>query len=133
MTVKFHPKGVFTGNLEEHYRGAGAEVEFEVRSSVRMQALQFEIVGEAVGQWFYENLERPDEEWSRRRIRFRYDWTDAEARAAGWRQGPTAASWRETIQAVEKMVIVSAPAGRHGEYEIDEFSVRTLEEEREPR
>jgi len=120
--------GAFTGDLQSRYRGAGAEVEFAVRSSQKMRALQFEIFGEAVGQWFYENLDRPDEEWSRRKIRLRYDWTDAEARAAGWRQGPTAASWRETIHAAEKMVIVSAPAGQHGEYEIDEFSVRTLEE-----
>jgi len=48
--------------------------------------------------------------------------------ASAWRQGPTAASWREAIHAVEKMVIVSAPAGLHGSYEIDDFSVRTLVE-----
>jgi len=125
--------GAFTGDLQKRYRGAGAEVEFAVRSSDKMRALQFEIFGEAVGQWFYEKLDRPDDEWSRRKIRLRYDWTNAEARAAGWRQGPTAASWRETVHAAEKMVIVSAPAGPHGSYEIDEFSARTLEEEKAPK
>lgn len=121
--------GAYVGDLEKRYRGEGVEIRFAVRSSMSMRSLQLEVFGDAVGQWLYDKLAKPSGDWSHRTIRFRYDWTDADAEAAGWRHGPAAASWRATVLDVEKMVLVSAPAGEVGELEIDEFSIRSLERE----
>jgi hypothetical protein len=120
--------GAFAGDLQRRYGGDGVELRFAVRSSRKMRGLQLEIFGDAVGQWFYDQLAEPGRDWSQRAILARYDWTDAEAEAAGWRPGPTATSWRETMQAVEKLVIVSAPGEEAGELQLDEFSVRSAVE-----
>jgi len=117
--------GVFVGDLPQRFHGWGAQVSFSIRSSRPTRHMQLEIFGDAVGQWFYESLEPPGTAWTRRQIRFRFDWTDTEAMAAGWRAAPLAGPWRQTVRNVEKLVVLVSSDSTATTFDLDEFRVAT--------
>lgn len=61
--------------------------------------------------------------WTRATAKLRYDWTDAEAKAAGWTPSPTVFSWADTITHVGKVVIIQTPDAAGDRIDVDEFSV----------
>ncbi len=116
--------GAFVGDLTKRYAGRGAEISFSVRSAQGAAYTRLEIFGDGVGQWVYDGLAPPGKDWSKRAVRFRYDWTDAEARAAGWSADAIAAPWRETVRHVEKIVVLVPARGKPATFDLDEFRIR---------
>lgn len=55
----------------------------------------------------------------------RYDWTDEQARAAGWRSAIHAFPWRETIQNVGRVVVVPLFQSKSTSFDLDDFVIQT--------
>ena len=64
-------------------------------------------------------------EWQTYTVTIRYDWTDAEARAAGWTPAIQAFPWPETLQQVGKVTVVPLFGQRPTTFDLDEFSLET--------
>ena len=52
-----------------------------------------EIFARDIAQWSFDGLPPATDEWSQVATSLRFDWTDAEAKAAGWRPAINAFSW----------------------------------------
>ncbi|MBN1417538.1 MAG: hypothetical protein JXP34_02115 [Planctomycetes bacterium] len=118
--------GAFCGDLERRFGGAGVAIEAQVRSDRAAAATQIEIFARDIAQWSYDKLPPPGKEWTGVRAALRYDWTDDEARAAGWRPAIQAFSWRETIRNVGRVVVLPAGGSVPSSFDLDSFGMRTL-------
>ena len=58
-------------------------------------------------------------------VRFRWDWNDAEAIAAGWRPDTLAAPWRDTMRHAGRIVVLVPSGGQQAQFDLDSFSMRT--------
>lgn len=126
--------GVFAGDLERRYGGVGIDVSFSVRAKGAREGL-LGIYAEELANWAYMKLPKATEDWTRVRVGFRYDWSDEEARAAGWEPTADAFSWRETVAHAGRIVfgsIVNQPGSEVWSYDIDEVTFSTLFEDPEP-
>ena len=83
--------------------------------------MKFEIFAGDVAQWTFQ-AEALGDVWTPAAAKLRYDWTDAEAKAAGWLPSPTGFPWAETITHVGKVVIIRTPDGAGDRLDVDEFS-----------
>ena len=117
--------GRFSGNLPIAYGGSGATISFRVRSGNAASGTQVELFARDIAQWSYSKLPAPDEPWTECSVTLRYDWTDEQARAAGWRSAIHAFSWRETIQNVGRMVVVPLFQGKPTSFDLDDFVIET--------
>jgi hypothetical protein len=65
-------------------------------------------------------------DWEAHRVTLHYDWTDAEAAAAGWTRSPSAFSWRDTIRHVGRVAFgfSAAERGDGQSLDLDEVEVR---------
>ena len=86
-----------------------------------------EIFASDVGAWQFETKSTFTNDWREITAELRYDWSDDEARAAGWKRAANGFSWRETIQNIGKLVIVPAAAGAQSSFDLDEVRVSGLE------
>ena len=64
--------------------------------------------------------------WTSHTVTLRYDWTDAQAEAAGWKRAQNSFSWRDTIRHVGRVAVAFAPnAGETTRsFDLDEFEVQ---------
>ena len=60
-------------------------------------------------QWSYRVPAAVGSTWKTLRAPLRYDWTDAQAEAAGWTRSRSAFSWRDTIRNVGRIHIALVP------------------------
>lgn len=76
--------------------------------------------------WSKPVLTPAGEEWEEFGFTLRYDWTDAEAEAAGWTRSASAFSWRDTIRNVGKLHVVFVPdqTGPREIFDLDEVAIR---------
>jgi hypothetical protein len=84
--------------------------------------VKFEIFAGDVAQWTFQ-AEPLREGWTHATANLRYDWSDTEAKAAGWMPAATAFSWADTITHVGKVVIIRTPDGAGERIDVDEVSV----------
>lgn len=68
---------------------------------------RIELFARDVAQWTFEKLPPFATDWQTLSATLRYDWSDEQAKAAGWAPSPYAYSWRETIRNAGKVVIMS--------------------------
>jgi hypothetical protein len=120
--------GKLVGNWPQRLGGEGAEIVFQLRSDPPPLRVSVELFAGDVAQWSCDLAPAAGTNWSEYRAALRYDWTEAEARAAGWRPAIKAFSWRETIQHVGRLVVVPLLAGTDTTFEFDELTVRALED-----
>ena len=110
------------GDWSRIFGGHGAMLSAEVRTPTRAGRVKFEIFANDVAQWAFTSTAL-GEGWTLATAKLRYDWTDAEAKAAGWVPSPTGFSWADTITHVGKVVIIRTPDGVGDRLDVDEFSV----------
>jgi len=102
----------------------------EVTLSARLRApkaggaVRVEIFARDIAQWTFEKLPPFTAEWQTISTTFRYDWTDEQARAAGWIPSAQAYSWRETMRHAGKVVIMAAQTGAQESFDLDEVHLQ---------
>lgn len=101
----------------------GAEITFQVRSAKMGGKVMVELFARDIAQWQFETIAMFGNEWTSATAKLRYDWSDAEALAAGWKRSVNGFSWADTIQRIGKIVIVPSAAGAQESFDLDELSV----------
>jgi hypothetical protein len=102
----------------------------EVTLSARIRAakaggkVHVGIFARDIAQWECEKLPPLTADWQTISTTIRYDWTDDQARAAGWKPAPQAFSWRETIRHAGKVAIMATWPGEQGSFEVDEVRLQ---------
>jgi hypothetical protein len=110
------------GDWPSKLAGDGVEIGFYTRCPAAGAAFQLELFAGDVAPWTYARLPKFTTAWQRVTVPVRWDWTDAEAEAAGWTRSVAGFSWQETLKHVGKVVVASGPGG-HASFDLDEFTV----------
>lgn len=101
------------GNWAAEFGGSGLMMRARLRAPEGLLGARFEVFARDVAPWYFETQNTTGPDWCWFEAPLRYGWTDAEAKAAGWVRTPSAFSWRETLRAAGKIVVMQA-AGRAG-------------------
>lgn len=117
--------GHFAGDLAKTYGGAGVVIRLAVRGRGQCRQTQIELYARDIAQWRYDRLPPPAAAWTELDVALRYDWTDAEAEAAGWQPAINAFSWQETVHRVGKVVVIPLTADRPSSFDLGGFEMRT--------
>jgi hypothetical protein len=96
---------------------------FRVRGPRSGGSPRCEIFAREVAAWTYEKLPAFTPDWQTLSITLRHDWTDNEARAAGWMPPPMGVSWRETLRKAGRVVLMDAQNGGLPSFDIDEVRI----------
>ncbi|MFM8891618.1 MAG: hypothetical protein ACKOTB_08350 [Planctomycetia bacterium] len=107
--------------------GRGARIACRVRSEKPGNRVLLEVFARDVAAWQYQSDVGFAADWREVVADLRYDWTDEEARAAGWTPALNAFSWRETIRNVGKIVVVPGAAGEQSSFDLDDVRVTGTE------
>lgn len=114
------------GSWPEHIGGTGARIRFWLRAPKDGGHASVEIFAREAGQWFYERAGDVGPDWREATATLRWDWTDAEAIAAGWRPSVSGFSWRDTITHVGRIVLMPAKDGAHPRFDLDDVTIESL-------
>lgn len=95
-----------------------------VRAAKAGGAVRVEIFARDVAPWTCEKLPPFTTDWQTISTTIRYDWTDEQAKAAGWLPSAQGFSWRDTIRHAGKVVIMAAQVGGQESFEVDEVRLR---------
>ncbi|MFN7563230.1 MAG: hypothetical protein ACK5TH_15720 [Prosthecobacter sp.] len=115
------------GDWTQVVGGRGARITCRVRSAKPGGRVMIEIFASDVGSWQFETKSTFTTDWQDATAELRYDWSDDEARAAGWKRAANGFSWRETIQNIGKLVIVPSAAGAQSSFDLDDVRVSGVE------
>jgi hypothetical protein len=107
--------------------GRGARISCRVRSAKPGGRVMIEVFASDVGAWQFETKSTFTTDWQEVTAELRYDWSDDEARAAGWKRAANGFAWRETIQNIGKLVIVPSATGAQSSFDLDEVRVSGVE------
>ncbi len=118
--------GRLTGNWPAAFGGQGVRIAFSQRASAPHTGSTIEIFARDIAQWSFSGLPPATSDWRQVATSLRFDWTDAEARAAGWRPSIHAFSWQETIRHVGRLVIFPQVRDEHLSFDVDEVSLTAL-------
>jgi len=94
-----------------------------VRASKPGGAVRMELFARDLAQWTYEKLPAFSTDWQTITTTLRYDWTDEQARAAGWVPSTQAFSWRDTVRHAGKLVIIASQTGSQESFDLDEVRI----------
>jgi hypothetical protein len=104
--------------------GRGARITCRVRSEKPGGRVIIEVYAGDVGAWKFETQTTFSTDWQQATAALRYDWTDEEARAAGWtRAHDNGFPWHETITNVGKVVVIPSTAGAQTTFDLDDVHV----------
>ena len=120
--------GQFVGSLPQVFGGDGVEISFYYRADKPANGAMLELFAGQLAQWGYRKLPAATGRWQQVRVRLRYDWNDAEAKAAGWEPSIKGFSWQETIRNVGQVVVAPdvAADGQPASFDLDTFRMRTV-------
>jgi hypothetical protein len=108
--------------------GRGARITCRVRGGKPGGRVIIEVFAGDVGAWKFETQTTFSTDWQEATAVLRYDWTDDEARAAGWtRAHDNGFPWHETITNVGKVVITPSAAGAQTTFDLDDVRVSGVE------
>jgi hypothetical protein len=82
-----------------------------------------EIFAREVSQWTFEKLPPFSTDWKSITTTIRHDWTDEQAKAAGWMPTVQAYSWRETLRHARKIVLLAAQTGSQQSFDLDDVKI----------
>lgn len=125
MTVAADAKAVpLAGDWPELLGGDEVIVSWQARTT-QPGSFNFDIFAQET-QWSRRVTAAPGPGWQAHTVSLRYDWTDAQAEAAGWSRSRTAFSWRDTIRHVGRIAIGFLPdqAPAKSTFDLDEIEVR---------
>jgi hypothetical protein len=107
--------------------GRGARITCRVRSEKPGGRVMIEVFAGDVGAWQFETKTAFTTDWQEAAAELRYDWTDDEAAANGWKRSANGFSWRETLQNIGKLVVVPSAAGAQSSFDLDDVRVSGVE------
>ncbi|MDB6139401.1 MAG: hypothetical protein JWO94_2473 [Verrucomicrobiaceae bacterium] len=113
----------FAGDWSQLFGGNGARITFQARATGAGGKVRLELFAGDVAQWSHESEVSFTPQWTDVTTRLHYDWTDAEASAAGWVRSGTGFSWADTITHVGKIVVTSGIQGALDRFDLDEVTV----------
>lgn len=104
--------------------GDEATISWHVRTA-QAGSFNLEIFAQET-QWSRRVPVAPAPGWQAHTVTLRYDWTDAQAEAAGWTRSRTAFSWRDTIRHVGRIAVGLLPVQEAGlsAFDLDEVELR---------
>ena len=113
-----------TGNWPQVLGGEEASITWQARTR-QAGAVRLELFAQEA-QWTRE-IPHSGDRWQSYRVTVRYDWTDAQAEAAGWKRAQNAFSWRDTITHVGRVALAFAAADPAAEQalDLDELEIRS--------
>jgi hypothetical protein len=120
-------RGAFVGDLQNRYQGIGLDIRLVYRSSAGSAPL-LELFAGDIAPWSYHGWKAVGKEWQTYRTQIRYDWSDAEAKAAGWRPAQHGFSWQETMKNVGQVVIIEKPTSSEGTFDLELFRMASIYE-----
>ena len=127
LPIAFSPmteaESPLAGNWSQIIGGKGAEITCQMRSAKVGGRVMIELFARDIAQWQFETSATFGSEWAQAKAALRYDWSDEEAMAAGWKRSSNGFSWPDTIQHVGKVVLVPSAAGAQESFDLDEVSV----------
>ena len=115
------------GDWTQVVGGRGARISCRVRSQKPGGRVMIALFASDVSSWEFESKTSFTAEWQEVVTQLRYDWSDEEARAAGWKRVANSFSWRETIQNAGKIAIVPSDAGPQSSFDLDDVRVTGVE------
>lgn len=115
------------GDWTQVVGGRGARISCRVRSAKPGGRVMIEIFASDVGSWQFETKTAFANDWQEAAAELRYDWSDDEARAVGWKRAANGFSWRETIQNIGKLVVVPGAVGTQASFDLDDVRVSGVE------
>jgi hypothetical protein len=121
ITAKDSP---LVGDWTQLFGGKGAQVQVRVRAPKPGGKVRLEIFANDVSQWYHETNTPFGTDWTTATATLRYDWSDAEATAAGWTRAVQGFPWSDTITHVGKVVITPGLVGAQESFDLDEVTVR---------
>lgn len=112
------------GDWPELLGGDEVIVSWQTRTT-QPGSFNFELFAQET-QWSRRVTATPGTGWQTHTVSLRYDWTDAQAEAAGWSRSRTAFSWRDTIRHVGRIAIGFLPdqAPVQTTFDLDEIELR---------
>lgn len=120
------PDDPLDGDWPVAFGGQGARISAWVRAAKSGGTVQIEIFARDVAPWTFATSTEFETEWQEVSAPLRYDWTDEEAQAAGWRPSVYGFSWAETIRNVGRIVLVPTAAEGQAVFDLDEVTVTGL-------
>jgi hypothetical protein len=139
-TIEHHAEGYVTvsrgNNLRPIASGTPLEGDWpallggdELTISARLRApaaggtARLEIFARDLAQWGCDKLPAFGTEWQNVAATIRFDWTDEQARAAGWVPAAPAFSWRETMRHAGKVVFMATQPTQNS-FDLDEVRLQ---------
>ena len=110
--------------------GDAVTISARVRADKPGGGVRFEVHAGDIAGWSFEKLPGFSTDWQTTHTTLRYDWTDAEAREAGWMPSMQGFSWRETMRHVGKLVVMAGQAGSQARFDLDELRIEAKEQKR---
>lgn len=138
--IEHHPKGYVTISRDKNLRpiahaqplpgdwpvllgGDEVTLSARVRAPKSGGAVRLEIFARDVSQWTFEKLPPFSTDWQSITTTIRHDWTDEQAKAAGWVPTVQAYSWRETLRDAGKIVLMAAQNGSQQSIDLDDVKI----------
>jgi hypothetical protein len=109
--------------------GDAVTISAKVRSTIPGGTIRMEICPADLAGWSYEKLPPFTADWQTIQTTIRYDWTDAEARAAGWVPAIQGFPWRDTLRHAGKLAILPSQSGPQSTFDLDDVRVEATNAE----
>ncbi|HEX8916057.1 MAG TPA: hypothetical protein VF796_27160 [Humisphaera sp.] len=116
-------KSPLAGSWVEKFGRNDVSVSFAARSKQAGGRMTVELFARDIAQWSYTPAGELKTEWATFAAPLRPDWTDEQAKAAGWRPAQNAFTWRETMDHVGRVTVLPVGGGPEG-FDLDEVEVR---------
>lgn len=112
-----------TGDWPALIGGDSATVSWRFRTA-RAGTIHVELFA-AETQWSHRVPQPAAGDWQSHTVTLRYDWTDAQATAAGWSRAQSAFSWRDTVRHVGRLSFAFNPSQGEASqsFDLDEVTV----------
>ncbi|MFO0866079.1 MAG: hypothetical protein U0744_15760 [Gemmataceae bacterium] len=121
-------QGNFVGDWQKTFGGTGVRISFKVRAEKPGATSRVEIFAKDIAQWSFDRLPKASSDWQTVSTTLRFDWTDSEAEAAGWRKAIHAFSWHDTVTHVGRLVLAANLASDGDAFDIDDVRIETIYE-----
>jgi len=108
------------GDWSQLFGGDAVTLSARIRAPKPGGAVRVELFANDVSQWTFEKLPPFTQDWQTISVDLHYNWTDEQAKAAGWMHSSPGFSWRETIQHAGKVVIMAGQSGTQETFDLDD-------------
>lgn len=133
MQAAATPKGMheLRGDWRTIFGSPALRITWQMRSPAKGGSARIELIAADRGGW-YRELPGVAEDWQTFTTSVRFDWTDDEAKAAGWQRTTAAFAWRDTLRHISKVVFGPSVQGQPTQFDLRDVRLEAAWES-EPR